>query len=296
MEVEARTSVGFLRIGELSKRTGVSPELLRAWERRYHVLQPTRSEGGFRLYSVDDEARVRAMKRHLASGISASEAARLALEAPGEMAPATDRPAIDEMCADLAIALDTFDGIGAQDTLDRLLATYSVEVVLREAVLPYLRELGRRWEEGEASVAQEHFASSLLRARLMSLARGWERGRGPQAVLACMPGEEHDLGLLVLGVTLFRLGWRVLYLGTNTPLEALIDEADTLQPKVVVLIGLVPERFAGMDGKLAELAASAPVVVAGAGADPGMEDRLAVTYLSEDPITAAERIAGLPKR
>lgn len=296
MEASPHLPAGFLRIGELSKRTGVSPELLRAWERRYHVLLPTRSEGGFRLYSVDDEARVRAMKRHLAAGVSAAEAARLALESPDEAPSGEVRPALAEQAADLALALDAMDGAGAGDALDRLLATYSVELVLREAILPYLRELGERWERGDASVVQEHMASNLIRARLLTLAQGWERGRGPTAILACMPDEQHDLGLMVLGLALFRLGWKIIFLGANTPLESLIAETDVIQPRIVVLIGLLPERFEGTEQRLAELAASAPVAIAGAGAPTELSEHLPIVRLTEGPVDAAERISRLPGR
>src|SRR5581483_7727479 len=140
---------GALRIGELSRRTGVSPELLRAWERRYGLLRPTRSAGGLRLYSPGDLARVHAMQRHLAEGFAAAEAATL----------------------------------GAQAAFDILLGQLSIDTLLRDVVVPYLHELGERWERGEVSIAQEHFASTLLRGRLLGLARGWGRGIGPVAVL-----------------------------------------------------------------------------------------------------------------
>src|SRR5688572_19120943 len=120
------TDEGLLRIGELSKRSGVSPELLRAWERRYGLLHPTRSTGGLRLYSSADVDRVRLMQRHLAEGLAAAEAAALALrDGAGEQAlsPAAMR---DE----LAAALDRFDEPRAQAVLDRILAAATIETVL----------------------------------------------------------------------------------------------------------------------------------------------------------------------
>src|SRR4029453_5883093 len=106
----------------------------------------------------------------------------------------------------------------ANPALDRLFAPYTVEMVLREVVLPYLHRLGERWASGEVSVAQEHFASNLLRGRLLGVAPGWGQGRGPAAVLACVPGEHHELGLLAFGVALRRRGWRITYLGTDSPI------------------------------------------------------------------------------
>jgi MerR family transcriptional regulator, light-induced transcriptional regulator len=137
-----------LRIGELSKRVGVSPELLRAWERRYGLLRPARSAGGLRLYSPADVERVALMQRHLAEGLAAAEAAALAVrEAVDEEAAQTAlRPAA--IRDELAAALDAFDEPSAQAILDRLLALATMETLLSEVIMPYLQELGERWERG----------------------------------------------------------------------------------------------------------------------------------------------------
>src|SRR5262245_14035177 len=166
-----------LRIGELSRRLGVSDHVLRAWESRYGLLRPVRSAGGFRLYSEHDEQRVRRMQAHLRRGLSAAEAARAAL---GETQPSADAatPSVrlpgGEGMSDLAerlrAALDGFDEPLAQAVLDRLLTDLTVETVLRDVLMPYLRDLGDRWERGEVSVAQEHFASNVLRGRLSGMA------------------------------------------------------------------------------------------------------------------------------
>src|SRR5918995_937123 len=140
---------GHLRIGELSRRTGVSPELLRAWEHRYGLLRPLRSDGGFRLYSAHDEQRIAVMRSHLDRGLSAAEAARLTLdeervtEAPGAT------PELERGVAELRAALDRFNEAAAQAALDRMLSAFSVATVLREVVLPYLDDLGDRWARGE---------------------------------------------------------------------------------------------------------------------------------------------------
>src|SRR4051794_6325916 len=148
---------GVLRIGELSKRSGVSPELLRAWERRYGLLLPTRSAGGLRLYSQADLERVRVMREHLDAGLAAAQAAGLALRADSAASAALSPSAMRE---DLAAALDHFDEPRAQAILDRVLAAVTVDTLLGAVILPYLHELGARWERGEATIAHEHFASS----------------------------------------------------------------------------------------------------------------------------------------
>src|SRR5687767_9495114 len=119
---------GYLRIGELARRTGASPELLRAWERRYGLLRPTRSQGGFRLYTAADEARVRRMRDQLARGVAAAEAARLAVDAEAVAVPppaaAAPSPPLQEAARELAEALDRFQEEQAHAVLDRLLAAY----------------------------------------------------------------------------------------------------------------------------------------------------------------------------
>jgi MerR family transcriptional regulator, light-induced transcriptional regulator len=280
---------GYLRIGELAKRTGLSPDVLRAWERRYGVLRPERTPGGFRLYTGADEARVRRMKALIDEGLSTSEAAGLAegeevAAAAGEWA---GPGLLHDLGARLEVALDAYEEAEAHDAFDALLAAFATETVLREVVVPYLHRVGERWEGGELTVAQEHFASGFVRGRLLGLARGWGRGRGPRALLACPPGELHDLGLLVFGIALADRGWRISYLGPDTPVDTLSEAVRTLHPELVVLAAADPHRFLDVAGPIAEVADLAPVVIGGAGADREVADRLGVRWLEGDPVSAA---------
>ena len=137
----------YLRIGELSRRVGVSSELLRAWERRYGLLSPMRTPGGFRLYRDEDERRIERMLGHLEAGASAAEAARLALAEELPAVRAGDSPGAQPVpLADvLRPPLDRYDEGAAQIAFDRLLAAFTLETVLRDAVLSFLGELGDRW-------------------------------------------------------------------------------------------------------------------------------------------------------
>jgi len=164
--------------------------------------------------------------------------------------------------------------------------------VLRDVLMRYLHELGARWEQGAVSVAQEHFASHVLRGRLTGLARGWGNGRGPQALLACPPDEAHDLALLVFGIVLNRRGWRVRYLGANTPLPDLIQVTAQTHPSLVVLAATMPERFAALVPELSTLAEMAPLVLAGAGATTELAQSIGARVLDGDPVTAAEDFVG----
>jgi MerR family transcriptional regulator, light-induced transcriptional regulator len=283
-----RVADATLRIGELARRSGVSADLLRAWERRYALLEPTRTAAGYRLYSAADEARVRAMQRHLAQGLSAAEAARLARDAAASTDP-NGAPA--DLAGALWSALDNFDDAGAQAAFDRLVAAFSIETVAAMAVLPYLRVLGDRWRKGDASVAQEHFASGLLRARLLGLARGWDRGTGPRALLACSPGEHHDLGLIIFGLALRDRGWRVTFLGPDTPIETLAAAADQLAPDAVVISSLAREPLAAADAEIARMASSHAVLLAGPGADAAMAEHVNARLLTGDPLEAAAQVS-----
>ena len=252
-----------------------------------------RTAGGYRLYSADDEARVRSMQAHLAQGLSAAEAARLVRDAPAA-APQNGAPA--DLATALWSALDGFDDAGAQAAFDRLVATFSIETVAETAILPYLRTLGDRWRDGDASVAQEHFATGLLRARLLGLARGWDRGAGPRALLACPSGERHDLGLIILGLALRDRGWRVTFLGPDTPIKTLAAAADQLAPDVVVLSSLAREPLVAAAAEIARMAASRPVLLAGPGADAELAERSRARLLAGNPIEAADEVSAVAWR
>lgn len=278
--------MGTLRIGELARRTSLSPEVLRAWERRYGLLRPARTAGGYRLYSEEDAERVLRMQELISSGIAAAEAARLALED----APAA--AAADDLAGELREALDAFDDARAHRAFDRLLARLSVDSVLGEAVLPFLHDLGERWERGEASVAQEHFASQFLRGRLLGLARGWDRGVGPRAVLACLPGEQHDLPLIVFGIALREHGWRITFLGADTPIATLANAAEALEPAAVVVSATQPDRLEASVRELAAAARSLPLWVGGAGATAALAKRAGAQLLEAGPLEEAGRLTG----
>ena len=174
-----------LRIGVLSGRVGVSPGLLRAWERRYGLLQPSRSAGGFRLYSGADEARGpvdAALPRSRAvsgrGGTSRGRRRRIASRWRG-LEPA--KRGYTELAAELEAALGRFDESAAHAAFDRLFYGVQAPDGAARSGAPVSRMTSvRRWERGDASVAQEHFASNLLRGRLLGLARGWADATGPR--------------------------------------------------------------------------------------------------------------------
>jgi DNA-binding transcriptional MerR regulator len=278
--------VGRIRIGELSRRVGESPEVLRAWETRYGLVAPQRTPGGLRLYSDQDERRIGLMQRHIAAGLSAAEAARLAKQADESRADSSP-DGLADIRAELERSFDRLDEPAAQAAVDRLLVGFELQPALAEGILPVLHRLGTRWAAAEVSVAHEHFASNIIGGRLRELARGWGQGVGPRAILACPPGELHELGLLSFGLVLRDRGWRITYLGADTPLDDIAAARDELAPSIVVLAAMTAQRFLDSADELSALAARGRVGLAGAGASVALAGRLGAEPLTGEVVRVA---------
>lgn len=291
-----------MRIGELATRTGVSVHVLRVWERRYGLLTPIRSAGGYRLYGPTDEWRVRETVRLRAAGVSTAQAAAAALTDSRQAHVQDSAPHAGEGLAafreQLLVAIGEFHDAAAHATLDAALEHLGVEETLRHVVLPVLHETGIRWADGTFTVAQEHFASNLVRSRLSTMTLAWDSGTGPLAVLACPSGEQHELGLLAFGVVLGRAGWRVRYLGADTPVATLASAVSSLRPDLVVLSSVQTEPLAAAADALGDLNPSARralrdahLVIGGAGATAQIATQLGALLLDGDPVEAALQVS-----
>ncbi len=259
------------RIGELARRTGTTADLLRVWERRYGLLRPERTAGGFRVYTDADAGRVERMRAALQRGLAAAEAARFALAE-------TPEPVLLD-------ALLQFSDERSQEILDEAFARLTVDGALTDVVLPTLRAIGDGWAHGEITVAQEHYAANLIRARLLALARGWDRGIGPRALLACAPGDLHDLPLICFGLALRHRGWRILFLGADTPLDVVADTAASEAPDLVVLASSQQGR--DVDGTaLQRIATASPLGLAGHWPDVDVS----AMRLQGDPVKVAASV------
>lgn len=281
-----------MRIGELSRRSGVSTGLLRMWERRYGVPEPSRTDGGQRVYSRADERRVVEMLRSIEGGLPASAAARL-VRAGGAEDPPPGAVA-GELRSALGHAFARFDEAAANEVLDRALGRFSMPWVLAEVVLPYLGELGAGWEAGTVSIAEEHAATVVLRGRLLGLARNWGTGAGPRALLAGPPGEHHDLGLISFGLGLREAGWRVTLLGPNSPGSSIAEAADVLEPAAIVVASMDPGLLDAAAGELAAVARHRRLLIAGPGASAPLAARIGAELLSDSPMEAARRLSMEP--
>jgi len=279
-----------LRIGELSRRVGVSPEVLRAWETRYGLVRPERTKGGLRLFSEEDERRVHLMRKNIAAGLSAAEAARLATLS--EDSSGHERAAsFAEIETALAQGLEALDEPMAQSALDELFRAFALPFALSQVILPFLHRLGERWAAAEVSVAQEHFASNVIGGRLRALTRGWGNGVGPRAILACPPGERHELGLLCFGLALREHGWRITYLGAETPLREITDALGEAVPSIVVLSAISQQRFLDANAEITALGTRVRVGIGGAGANPALARAMGVELLGGDVIGEAAGLA-----
>lgn len=279
-----------LRIGELSRRSGASTDVLRSWERRYGLLRPRRSPNGYRLYSAEDLDRALAMQAHLAAGTSAAEAA--ALVKNGSETEDASRQQVPELLARLRSALTAYDGAGAAHVLDRCLLNLGLAQAIQLVILPCLRDVGRQWECGDITVAQEHFATHVIRRRLLTVAEGWDDDGGRLAVLACAPGELHDIGLICFGLALNSYhGWRIAFLGADTPLSGLVHAVRSIGPDLVVVSAISAARFFRELGRWQDLAGGVSLAVGGAGADARLAKRIGAVYLPGDPVSAAGQAA-----
>jgi len=274
------------RIGEFARRVGVSPELLRAWERRYGLLDPVRSPGGFRLYTEADALRVGRMLGAIESGLSAAQAAQVALD-PDIAGPDLPGDSVEQVIG----AIDRYDESAVQALLDASLSSLGVETVLRELLLPVLTHLGDSWQDDGRGISREHFASNVIRGRLLSLARLWGRGTGPLALLACIPGEAHDISLIAFGLVLRTHGWRILFLGADTPLATLAAAAATTEPDAVVLSAFDASLLESCSSGLRRFARHQTVYVGGPGASAEMARRLRLRRLNGDLIAAAGEVS-----
>jgi DNA-binding transcriptional MerR regulator len=279
-------------IGELSRRTGVTADVIRAWERRYGLLTPTRSEGNYRLYSLQDVTRLRLMRHYVNQDISPSRAAALVARSKARLQSNPGIPAGDarEVVTLLRAALERFEDAEADRLLGRLVSVFTPAVVLRDVILPYLRALDEEAEGDEPAAAQERFRTSFLESWMLARARGRTAGDARQAVLACVPGEHHALGLSAFAVALADLGWSTVYLGRDTPLGVVEQAADAVGADAIVLAATLPATLSGAADEIAELAQRRPIVLGGRATQELSSSPLAARVLPPELLPAARHL------
>jgi DNA-binding transcriptional MerR regulator len=233
---------GLYSISSVSNLTGVNSVTLRAWERRYGLVVPTRTEAGHRLYTQEDVDRIKLILQLLDEGIAISrvkEALRIAAEREAPPEP-EDQGFWQQLQRDMLAAVADFD----EKTLERIynesMSLYPVEVVTRQLLLPLLGILGKRWMKSETGIAEEHFFSVFMRNKLG--ARFHHRNMqvtGPVVVAACLPGEQHEFGLLLFALAANARGYRIILLGSDMPLAPIPHVAKRTACQAIVLSGSV---------------------------------------------------------
>ncbi|HMO54348.1 MAG TPA: MerR family transcriptional regulator [Tepidiformaceae bacterium] len=283
-----------LRIAEVVRLTGVSLHTLRAWERRYGVPEPERTGGQHRMYSHRDVEAVRQMSAFSRQGMPlAKAAARVRAEQQNDRPPAT---LAEGIASPLAARLLQYDEAGAAAEWTAALDVFDLQSAFQHVLVPLMRQVGQAWHDGEASVAQEHFATNFVRSRLDAIGRQvLPLPNAPVALLACLEGEHHELGLLMLAVMLRHHGFRTIYLGQDVPNEALIRCVEDSQPSVLVVNAGMVEGTRHLRTIASALPESAPLttLVYGGGAfdaEPSLRDESHGTYGGPDLETAVRLI------
>jgi DNA-binding transcriptional MerR regulator len=238
-------AAGAYPIRTVSAMTGVNSVTLRAWERRYGLVKPHRTASGHRLYTRDDVERIQEVVRQLDSGINVSQV-RVQADGAGpehpargaaDEAPARQDPWAEPLARMLA-AIARFDEAALEAVYEQTLALYPMDVVINRLVVPLMRALGQRWEEGAGTVAEEHFFVVYLRNKLGArLHQRGTRGEGMRLLAACLPGERHENGLLLFALAAQERDYRMVLLGADMPLDGLALAASRSGSAAIVLSG-----------------------------------------------------------
>lgn len=275
------------RIRSVVEMTGIPRNTLLAWERRYGVPTPGRTQGGHRVYSDDDVALLMRLKELLGRGHRIGEAVELLRKnAEPERANADAIAPIEQHRKELLNALIAFDRATADNVYHRV-GSYAIRRVIDEVLIPIQREVGDRWHAGDVSVAQEHYTTAFIREQLITMLNRLESGPvgGPVAVCAGYPGEGHELGLLAVAVKLALRGWRVAYLGADLPLEELAGVLLSRKAELICQSILQPQDLRKLKtyaGRLLRMVPESTLVALGG---PG------VTHLKQD---STERLLFCP--
>lgn len=230
----------------VTRETGLSPETLRAWERRYEVIKPQRTPGGHRLYTLRDIRLLKWLVGQQQQGLSISRAVELwrTLQESGqdplavagtETLTQTGTSNLEELRQIWVAACLDFNESAAEQILSEAFAVAVPEMVVVEVLQKGVSMIGQLWYEGQATVQQEHFATSLASRRLHSLmAAAPPISRSGRILAACPPGEEHEFVLLLISSLLRRQGWEIIYLGANVPLLKLETTLRSTSPILVL--------------------------------------------------------------
>jgi DNA-binding transcriptional MerR regulator/methylmalonyl-CoA mutase cobalamin-binding subunit len=264
---ESPASSPSLPIRTVSALTGVSSFTLRAWERRYGLVVPQRTENGQRVYTARDVDRIKKVLALLDSGVALPQVNGLLDAIAEQEVPTPTRDFWTRLRDRMADRISDFDESGLDEAYQEALALHPIETVTGNLLLPLLNAVGARWLSTEIGIAEEHFFAIYLRNKLG--ARFHHRRiphNGPLLLCACLPGERHDLGQLLFALAAHDRGYRTVLLGADVPLTAVEAAAGKTSADAVVLSATIepPASFWTDDLKSLVDAVSMPVLVGGA--------------------------------
>jgi DNA-binding transcriptional MerR regulator len=230
---------GKYNIKAVSTLTGIQPGTLRAWERRYHILEPVRNDAGHRLYTDEHIRKLKWLSEKVQQGFTISQAAALLDQhetEPEQYAAAAEMSQHEALSEELLQALLRFDEVKAQELINKAFALYTIDHVIIHILGSLFIRIGKLWEDSEITTAHEHFATSILRSRIGMVMHSFpHNGILPKVVAVCGPGEWHELGLLIFTLFVRRFGYEVVYLGANLKEGDIFTVIDTVKPKFLFL-------------------------------------------------------------
>jgi DNA-binding transcriptional MerR regulator/methylmalonyl-CoA mutase cobalamin-binding subunit len=238
-----------------ARKTGLSPHVIRVWEKRYKVVSPDRTTTNRRLYSDADIERLRLLQRATRAGHSISHVAQLPTESLTELVkteeetaplPTVARQAKKERSAqsvleDCLEAVKNLDSDALKVALTRAAIALSQPALMEQVIIPLMQRIGDLWRDGSLRVAHEHLASAVARTVLGSLGETLAVSKsGPRLIVTTPAGQLHEIGALIAAVTAASEGWRVIYLGPSLPAEEIAGAAEQSQAKAVLLSIVYP--------------------------------------------------------
>ena len=286
-------------IGTVAQLTGVSPITLRAWERRYDLIEPVRKDSGHRLYTRKHIDQINRITSLTSQGIRISQIRPEMLKSPEMAEEESDSPRQrdhwDEARDSMVAAIVDFDEDRLEVVYNDALAIAPIEEVTRRLITPLLRVLGTRWASGEGSVAEEHFFSFFLRNRLgAQFHHRTRRQDGALLLVACLPGEMHEIALQIFALAAHNQGFRILSLGASMPLSEVAYVAGKKGCEAIVLSGSMEPDTKVIENDLAELVASTdiPVFVGGQSSVAVCEaiNRTGATALGQEILAGLNRL------
>ncbi len=267
----------------VSQRTGLTPDVLRAWERRYGAVKPQRSPGGQRYYSDADLERLTLLSRASRAGrqigglvpLSNGELNRLIesdeRESRARVGIGPDQLAVESYLSSALIAVEEFDAVKLEQTLRSAVLHMSADAVLDEVIGPLVFTIGSLWHQGMLPPANEHLATATIRRLLTSMSDlASPDNRAPLVIVGTPTNQLHELGAMMAATTAASNGWRVGYLGPNLPAEELARAARLSKADALAISIVYPTDDPQLPDELRllrqELAPEIGLVVGGSGA------------------------------